>query len=98
FAREQFLGRRRRRVRVFQRRQGLGIERAGKHRVNQVLFLREGRTRGGEGKDSEQASGSAHQQLYFLRVCRKLKSSCNHAQDSELEEPESDAYRCETTI
>jgi hypothetical protein len=28
----------------FQRRQGLGIERAGKHRVNQALFLRDGRT------------------------------------------------------
>jgi hypothetical protein len=44
-----------------------------------VLFLRDGRTRRGEKKDSEKASDSAHQQLYFLWVCRKLESNCNLA-------------------
>src|SRR5262249_28061240 len=39
------------------------IERAGGRRVNQVLFLRNGRNRGGEDEDGEQASGSAHQRL-----------------------------------
>jgi hypothetical protein len=63
FARKQLLGRRRRRVRILQRRQRLGIQRAGKHRVNHVFFLRDGRTRGGEEKDSKQPSDSAHQQL-----------------------------------
>src|SRR5262249_13566464 len=48
FAREQFLGRHRRRVRILQWRQRLGIERAGGRRVNQVLFLRSRRTRGSE--------------------------------------------------
>jgi hypothetical protein len=51
------------RVRIFQRRQRLGIERAGKHRVNQV---RHGGTRGGKEEDGEQANESAHQQLYSL--------------------------------
>src|SRR5262249_36334968 len=61
FARKQFLGRRRWRVRIFQRRQRLGIERAGGRRVNQVLFLGDGRARGGEDEDGEQAGGGAHQ-------------------------------------
>src|SRR6516162_10059108 len=60
FAREQFLGRRRRRVRILQRRQRLGIERAGACPVNQVLFFRNGSRRGDEHEDGEQASGSAH--------------------------------------
>src|SRR5262245_6173018 len=63
----------------FSRRQGPGIERAGKHPVNQVLFLRGGGTRGGKEEDGEQASDSVHQQLYSLWVCRKLESNCNHA-------------------
>ena len=68
FAREQFFGRRRRRVRILQRRQRLGIERAGGRRVNQVLFLRDGRTHGGEDQDGEQAGGGAHQQLFFFWI------------------------------
>jgi hypothetical protein len=56
-----------------------------------MLFLRDGRTCGGEEKDSEQASDSAHQQLYFLWVFRKLGLNCNHAEASELEELDTDA-------
>jgi hypothetical protein len=37
-----------------------------------VLFLRDGRTRGGKEEDGEQVKDGAHQQLYFLWVCRKL--------------------------
>jgi hypothetical protein len=37
-----------------------------------VLFLRDGRTRGGEDEDGEQANGSAHQQLFFLWICVAL--------------------------
>jgi hypothetical protein len=37
-----------------------------------VLFLRDRRTRGGEDEDGEQASGSAHQQLFFLWICVAL--------------------------
>src|ERR1700724_4327750 len=69
-----------RRVRIFQRRQRLGIERAGKHRLNQVLFLRDGGARGGKEEDGEEANDSTHQQLYSVWVCRKLESNCNHAQ------------------
>jgi hypothetical protein len=36
-----------------------------------VLFLREGSTGGGENDDGEQASGSAHQQLFFW-ICAAL--------------------------
>src|SRR5215831_10299645 len=39
-------------------------------------------------EDGEQAKDSAHQQLYSLWVCRKLESNCDHAQASELEEPD----------
>jgi hypothetical protein len=56
-----------------------------------VLFLRDGGTRGGKEEDGEQANDSAHQQRYSVWVCRKLESNCNHAQASELEEPDSDA-------
>jgi hypothetical protein len=37
-----------------------------------VLFPRHGRTRGGEDEDGEQASGSAHQQIFFLWICVAL--------------------------
>jgi hypothetical protein len=40
-----------------QRWQRLGIERAGGRRVNRV-FLRDGRTHGGEDQDGEQAGGA----------------------------------------
>lgn len=53
--------------------------------------MRDGETRGGKEEDGEEANDSAHQQLYSVWVCRKLESNCNHAQASELEEPESDA-------
>jgi hypothetical protein len=64
FAREQFFGRRRRRVRILQRRQRLGIERAGANPVDRRLFLRGDSTRGGEEKESEQPNDSAHLQLF----------------------------------
>jgi hypothetical protein len=66
FAREQFLGRRRRGVRIFERRQRLGIEGAGKHWVNQVLFLRDGGFRGGKEDDNEEANDSTHQAAILL--------------------------------
>ena len=53
--------------------------------------MRDGETRGGKEEDGEEASDSTHQQLHSVWVCRKLESNCNHAQASELEEPESDA-------
>jgi hypothetical protein len=37
-----------------------------------VLFLRDRRTRGSEDENGEQASGSAHQQLFFLWICVAL--------------------------
>jgi hypothetical protein len=37
-----------------------------------MLFLRDGRTRGGEDEDGEQGSGSAHQQPFFLWICVAL--------------------------
>jgi hypothetical protein len=48
-----------------QRRQRLGIERAGWRRIDQVLFLRGRRTRGSEDEDGEQANSGAHQQLFL---------------------------------
>ena len=57
-------------VRILQRRQRLGIERAGGRRVNQVLFLRDGRTRSGEHEDGEQASGSAASATLLIDLCR----------------------------
>src|SRR5262249_10056591 len=67
FACEQFFGRRRGPARILQWRQRLGIERAGGRRVNQVFFLRDGRSPGREDQKGEQASEGAHQQLYFCR-------------------------------
>src|SRR5262249_30004738 len=66
--REQFLGRRQRRIRILQRRQRYGIERARRRGINQMLLLRDCRTRGSEHEDGEQASGSAHQQLSYRSV------------------------------
>jgi hypothetical protein len=37
-----------------------------------VLFLRGRRARGSEDKDGEQASDSAHRQLFFLWICVAL--------------------------
>src|SRR5215472_18516810 len=56
---------RRRRLRMLQWRQQLGSERARRRRIDQMFFLRAGRT-GGEDKNSEQASDSAHQRLLFV--------------------------------
>src|SRR5262249_14837453 len=64
FAREQLLGWGRG-VRMLQQRQRLGMKRAGRRRIDQMFFLRGGRT-GGEEKEGEQASGSAHQRLLFV--------------------------------
>jgi hypothetical protein len=47
-----------------QRRQRLGIERAGAHPVDRRLFLRGGSTRSGEDKYGQQASDGAHLQLF----------------------------------
>src|SRR5262249_25790426 len=56
---------RRRRLRMLQWRQQLGSERARRRRIDQMFFLCAGRT-GGEDKNSEQASDSAHQRLLFV--------------------------------
>src|SRR5262249_33940569 len=56
---------RRRRLRMLQWRQQVGSERARRRRIDQMFFLRAGRT-GGEDKNSEQASDSAHQRLLFV--------------------------------
>jgi hypothetical protein len=69
FACEQFLGRRRRRVRILQWRQRLGIKRAGGRRVNEVLFLRDRSARGSENEDGKQARGGALTKP-LMDVCR----------------------------
>jgi hypothetical protein len=37
-----------------------------------MLFLSDRKTGGSEDEDGEQASGSAHQQRFFLRMCVAL--------------------------
>ena len=67
FAREQFFGRRRRRVRILQRWQRLGIERAGRRRVNQVLFLRDGKLTAARNRTTSRRA-AARISNYFLTV------------------------------
>ena len=69
---------------MLERRQRPGIERAGRRRVDQVLFLRGGGAGQRKNSSGDEAGGGVHQRLFLLMTVAPLVRVLSGAEVARL--------------